>query len=314
MGTFQFQSSGYYLGTSGTVTLGGSGTEPSLLEVVELEVDNSFETGDTLIYRVNGINSSNCTYLGNVDVTKAGGGTVNLPVFALTNGYSFIPIPLTDNLADYTFPSPLNLDTLDTSDYPDCFVSGTMIDTEDGPVQVESLWIGDRLWTASGGVARVHWIGRQRLVVPRRGRRLVCIRAGALGSGLPLSDLTVTVDHGLVIDGLVINASALVNGTTIDFVPAPELPESLTVYHVETEAHEVIQANGAPSETYINYRDRRRFDNFDAYLRLYRVERIIPEMPRPRISSARHLPAHIASRLGIQRRAGFAEDLPNTAA
>ncbi|OWV45936.1 Hint domain-containing protein [Mameliella alba] len=310
MGTFQFQSSGFYAGTSGTVTLGGSGTEPSLLEVVELEVDDSFETGDTLIYRVNGVNNSNCTYLGNVDVAKAGGGTVNLPVFALSNGFSFIPIPLTDNIADYTFPSPLNLDTLDTSDYPDCFAPGTMITTTDGPVAVETLQIGARLRTATGGIARVHWIGRQRLAAPHRGQWLVRIGAGALGAGLPLADLTVTADHGMMIDGLIINASALVNGGTIDWVPLRDPPVSLTVYHVETEAHEAILANGAPSESYINYRDRRRFDNFDEYLALYGCERIIPEMPAPRISSGRHLPADIASRLGLRRQTRFAGDLP----
>jgi len=44
---------------------------------------------------------------------------------------------------------------------------------------------------------------------------------------------------------LVINASALVNGTTIDFVPMAELDSSFTVYHIETEAHDVIQARPA---------------------------------------------------------------------
>jgi hypothetical protein len=54
----------------------------------------------------------------------------------------------------------------------------------------------------------------------------------------------VTADHGMVIDGLVINASTLVNGDTIDFVPISELDDSFTVYHVETVAHDVILANG----------------------------------------------------------------------
>ncbi|WP_420325652.1 hypothetical protein [Mameliella sp.] len=75
------------------------------------------------------------------------------------------------------------------------------------------------------------------------------------------------------------------------------MDNSYTVYHVETEEHDVILANGAPSETFIDYRDRRAFDNFDEYLDLYGCERIIPEMPAPRISSARLVPQAIKNRL-----------------
>ncbi|MDD9730957.1 hypothetical protein PVW46_13655, partial [Mameliella sp. AT18] len=65
-------------------------------------------------------------------------------------------------------------------------------------------------------------------------------------------------------------------------------------------AHDVILANGAPSETFIDYRDRRGFDNFDEYLDLYGVERIVPEMPHPRISSARMIPAELQRQLGLR--------------
>ena len=94
----------------------------------------------------------------------------------------------------------------------------------------------------------------------------VRIRAGALGNGLPHSDLTVTADHGMVIDGLIINASALINGTTIDWVPMDELPDRVTYYHVETEDHDVILANGAPAETFVDAVTRSHFDNHQEYL------------------------------------------------
>lgn len=103
----------------------------------------------------------------------------------------------------------------------------------------------------------------------------------------------------MVIDGLVINASALVNGSTIDFVPLSELEDRFSVYHIETEAHDVILANGAPSETFIDYAGRQAFDNYDEYLALYGADRLIPEMATPRISSARHVPEPIKDRLGI---------------
>lgn len=43
----------------------------------------------------------------------------------------------------------------------------------------------------------------------------VGIFAGALGDGLPHSDLTVMADHGMMADDLVINASALAKGSSI---------------------------------------------------------------------------------------------------
>lgn len=50
----------------------------------------------------------------------------------------------------------------------------------------------------------------------RHGFRPVSIRAGALGDGLRHADLTDTADHRMVIGGPVINATALLNGKTID--------------------------------------------------------------------------------------------------
>ncbi|WP_050529109.1 Hint domain-containing protein [Pseudaestuariivita atlantica] len=188
--------------------------------------------------------------------------------------------------------------------YTYCFAAGTLIATPDGEIAVETLSIGDLVIDQHGNTVPVKWIGRQTVHKLFSGQRMqpVRFRAGALGHGLPHSDLVVTGDHGMMLDGLVINASALVNGNTIDWVPMAELPDQNTYYHVETENHDVILANGAPAETFIDYADRAAFDNHDEYLALYEAERIIPELPHPRISAARHLPAHIAQRLGIETR------------
>ncbi|WP_050529108.1 Hint domain-containing protein [Pseudaestuariivita atlantica] len=183
-----------------------------------------------------------------------------------------------------------------------CFLPGSLIATPDGEVPVETLKIGDLICTADGGATPVKWLGRQTVTtfngVAERNSP-VRIAAGALGLGLPHSDLTVTADHGMVVDGYVINASALVNHSTITYVPIAEMGAAFTVYHVETEAHDVILANGAPAETFIDYVGRAAFDNHDEYLALYGAERIIPELPQPRISSARLVPQVIRERLGI---------------
>ena len=183
----------------------------------------------------------------------------------------------------------------------ECFAEGTLIATPAGEVAVETLKIGAMVTTAEGCDVPVKWLGQQTRHKLFSGTHMqpVRIHAGALGDGLPHSDLTVTADHGMILDGHVINASALVNGTTIDWVPMAELPDTFTVYHVETQAHDVILANGAAAETFIDYADRRAFDNFDEYLDLYGCERLIPEMAQPRISAARHLPLDLRRRLGL---------------
>ena len=103
----------------------------------------------------------------------------------------------------------------------------------------------------------------------------------------------------MLVDGALCEAGALVNGTTIIRVPLSEFGRSYTVYHVETEAHEIILANGAPAETYVDNVSRRAFDNFSEFEELYGDQPEMRELSYPRASNARHLPSRIRSRLGI---------------
>ena len=187
-----------------------------------------------------------------------------------------------------------------------CFLTGTEIATPYGPRPVETLVSGDQILTAEGDTVPVRFVFRQTIATrfgPPERLQPVRLRAGALGEGLPERDLVLTADHALMIDGLLINAGALVNGSSIDWVPLAELGERVTVYHVETENHDIILAEGAPTETYIDYAGRQAFDNYAEYVALYRADRAIAENPAPRISSARMLPAALCARLGIRRAA-----------
>ena len=103
----------------------------------------------------------------------------------------------------------------------------------------------------------------------------------------------------MLVDGVLCEAGALVNGTTITHVPLSEFGESYTVYHVETEAHEIILANGAPTETFVDNVSRRAFDNFAQFERLHGETPEMKELSYPRASNVRHLPARIKRRLGI---------------
>ncbi|MBH0236196.1 Hint domain-containing protein, partial [Methylobrevis albus] len=94
-----------------------------------------------------------------------------------------------------------------------CFVGGTLIAVPGGEVPVESLAIGDLVLTADGRAVPVKWIGRQTIrnhVFLSDRMMPVCIAAGALGSGVPHTDLYLSADHGMIVDGLVVNAGALV--------------------------------------------------------------------------------------------------------
>lgn len=120
-----------------------------------------------------------------------------------------------------------------------------------------------------------------------------------MGDNLPHSDLYRSADHGLIWEGLVVNAGAMVNGASIRYVPRDELPKEFTYYHVETERHDELYANGAPAETFIDYIGRKAFDNYQEYLDRYGCDRLIPEMKRPRISAQRLLPQSLRAKLGI---------------
>ncbi|MFY9247049.1 MAG: Hint domain-containing protein [Roseicyclus sp.] len=196
---------------------------------------------------------------------------------------------------------PLNFTMINPFPFTVCFAPGTAIATPEGAVAVEALSIGDPVLTADGRTVPVKWVGRQTRAPLFQRIRMIRVAAGALADRLPLRDLVLTADHALLIDGLLINAGALVNGTTI--TELRDLPERVTVYHIETEAHDVILAEGTPAETFIDYAGRQAFDNYAEYVALYDADRPIAENPAPRISSARMLPAALCARLGIRRAA-----------
>ncbi len=111
-----------------------------------------------------------------------------------------------------------------------------------------------------------------------------------LGNDLPYSDLTtVTSDHGMILDGLVINAGALVNSTSIALVPPVELPDRVTYVHVKTAAHDVILAHGAAAKTFVDFAGRAALDNVANYLVVCGHARRWSEMARPHITAPRQL-------------------------
>ena len=121
----------------------------------------------------------------------------------------------------------------------------------------------------------------------------------ALADNVPHAHLYLSPLHALFIDGVLIQVAPLVNGTSI--IPAAsEGMKDIEYFQIELATHEVILAEGAPVETYLNTNGREHFTNFVEYERLYGRETgpTVPYAPVYGYSNARaHLKALL--RLGI---------------
>lgn len=148
-----------------------------------------------------------------------------------------------------------------------CFAAGTHIRTPRGEVAVEALRAGrDSIVTANGMLAPVRWIGSRRIRparLPRPEEAMpVRVLAGALGPGVPRRDLFLSPDHALFLGGVLIPVRYLVNGRTI----APVARASVTYFHVELDRHDILLAEGAPAESYLDTGNRAAFTGGGAWV------------------------------------------------
>lgn len=178
-----------------------------------------------------------------------------------------------------------------------CFLAGTRLATPGGEVTVEALKAGDLVLTAAGEAKPVRWIGVQtvasRFAEPVRSFP-VRIAAGALDENVPSRDLLVSPAHALLVDGILAQAGALVNGRSITRETA--MPETFAYYHVELDSHELLLAEGAPAESFLDVTAEMPFDN-----RASRpASAPAAEMALPRAQSARQVPAATRARLAAR--------------
>ncbi|MGX9935271.1 Hint domain-containing protein [Advenella kashmirensis] len=147
-----------------------------------------------------------------------------------------------------------------------CFLKGTHIATPEGEKTVESLVAGDKVITASGGVATVKWLGHRTLYKNRIPAKdavrafPILIKKDAIANNVPHADLIVSPGHHLEFNGALVPAMMLVNGQTI--VQQFER-RSFEYFHVELEQFDIILAEGVPAESYVDMGNRAMFQNAD---------------------------------------------------
>ena len=279
----------------------GGVKEERVLYDPDLIISNKLP-GDTFAYEDDLVRTDFDASFGVFAGTTTVGGSVFVVIYAggegdLASYLLFGPAP--PNYADF----PDNFDDLvvDPSVFTVCFLAGTMIATPAGETPVEALAVGDLVLTAGGRAAPVRWLGVQTVATlfadPLRSFP-IRIMAGALGPNLPARDLLVSPDHALFLDSLLVQAGALVNGTTI--VRESAMPERFMYFHVELEDHALILAEGVPAETFVDNVTRRRFDNYAQYEALYGDSGpLLAEMDLPRVKSARQLPQALRARVAL---------------
>jgi glycosyltransferase involved in cell wall biosynthesis len=239
--------------SSGNVSFGGNGT---------LTVDGTHYPTGTIGNFVAG----DVINFGNLSFTTGASVTTNGSIATIHDGGTTFNLTITP--AGENFHLTQNGDGTELTATP-CFLAGTLILTDQGEVPVEKLAIGDKVITRAGDAAPIKWLGRRRYRQPfPPGADIipVLICKNALGPGLPKRDLIVSPLHAMFLDDVLVPAGRLVNGRSIRALP--EVTE-ISYIHIELAQHDVIFAEGAATETFVDCDSRAMFQNAESFAALY---------------------------------------------
>ncbi|NOE35750.1 Hint domain-containing protein [Ruegeria sp. HKCCD7318] len=207
--------------------------------------DNS--TGQT--YQVLGVNINNSS-----------------PSFGTTEGVAFVGsfpprgVPL-EVISSAEGPGSSGQPPVDESSLVPCFTGSTLISTTTGPERVEQITLSDLVLTRQHGPQPVRWIGRRRVAESElhANPKLYPVRilAGSLGNGFPQRDLLISRQHRMLVRSSIAERMFGVPEVLVPAIKLTSLPgvyvdktvQEVEYFHLLFDRHEIIFAEGAPSES-----------------------------------------------------------------
>lgn len=245
---------------SGTVTSGRGNDTVSLqgATVGNVRLGNGNDTLDFVSSTVAG------------DIRGNGGtDSLNLPTGTVVNDVTFGTFTVTAggaySLSNGTFDLPsgttITYTTFENGTGFPCFVRGTLIKTELGQRLVEQLKAGDVIPTQEHGPKQIRWIGNGQFssadMMANPKLRPVRIMQDALGNGLPDRDLLVSRQHRMLVQSIIAERMFGRPEVLIPTIKLTELPgifvdeeiETVEYFHLLFDQHQIIYAEGAPTES-----------------------------------------------------------------
>lgn len=240
------------------------------LTVVSLEIIDQNDNNLINRFSNDSVDGSDITasYPGDtVTVTLADGSSVTITgttfyladgrqVFTPTDG-SVLETATFTGSSFVTTEGPLTIPELG----PPCFTSGTLIETPTGQKAVETLEEGDSVIGYNGETLTLLKVLHRRFVardfVSNPKLLPICIMAGALGQNLPKRDLRVSRQHRMLVKSKIVERMFGQEEVLLPAVKLIQLPgiyvddtaHSADYFHLLFDRHEVILAEGAPTES-----------------------------------------------------------------
>ncbi len=241
-------------GIGDDILSGGIGDDIFVLaDGSDTDTVTDFEIGSDLL-DVSMLNDAdgNPVNTGDVTVTSDGDGG---SILTFENGEQII----LQNIDPDDLDTPAELNEIGIP----CFASGTLIETKEGPIPVEHLSPGDRVKVGNGIFVQLR-LNLHRHISPAelaRNTRLVPVRiaAGALGAGLPSRDLWVSRQHRMLVNSPIAQRMFATREALIAAIRLVGLPgitidtarRGLTYHHLVFDSHQIVYAEGAPSESFL---------------------------------------------------------------
>lgn len=215
----------------------------------------------------------------NATITYGNGttATITAVIFQDTNGNTYLAPEFSANADQAALEADviqsISLDSLagnvfsgmtgsrESFDFVACFTRGTKIHVVDSHAPIEFLQAGDLVYTQDGRRVPIRWIGTRKCSAEdlEANPKLYPVRitAGSLGRGLPKRDMLVSRQHRMLVSSRVAGRmfgteDVLIPAIKLTALPGIHIDRSVTeveYFHILLDHHEVITAEGAPTES-----------------------------------------------------------------